>query len=132
MPDAGAATPFNAAPVLAPDVEVGIVPVLGESLQLLERSPVLHDRRNAHLVREQTLLWMGDQLIEHVLHPASAAQIQQPAGELQLVVEPRADEKDNEIAVDLGRHPPTSYFADEHHPQSPACRRSYLSSAAHR
>jgi hypothetical protein len=32
---------------------------------------------NAHLVGEQSLLGTGDQVVEHVLHPAPAPEVQQ-------------------------------------------------------
>jgi hypothetical protein len=124
MPDTGAAASSDAAPVLAPDVEVRILLIAGKSLQLLEGPPVLHDRRDAHLVGEQSLLRVVDQIVEHVLHPSPASEVQEAAREPELVVEPRADQENDEIAVDLGRHPPASHLTHEHHPPSTACGRS--------
>src|SRR3954452_11754832 len=111
MPDAGAAASSHPSPVLTPHIQVRIVLVLGERLQLLERPPVLDDRRDTHLVGEQPLVRARDEVVEHVLHPAATTQVDESASELQLVVEPGADQKDDEVALNLGNHPPASHIA---------------------
>src|SRR5438105_3942638 len=116
VPDARATALADAEPVLTPYIEVRVVLVLGERLQVLERSPVLHDRGEAHVVCEQSLLRTRHEVVEHVLHPASAAKVHQAARELQLVVETSADEKDHEVPVDLDGHAPTGHFAHSYHP----------------
>jgi hypothetical protein len=45
-----------------------------------------------------------------VLHPAPTTQVDETASELELVVKTGANEKDDEIALNFDRHPPTSHI----------------------
>ena len=54
---------------------------------------------------------MSHQIIEHVLHPTPATQVEHAASELQLVVETRTDEKDRTKSPSISaviRRPATS------------------------
>src|SRR6185312_12027331 len=92
-----------------------------------------HDRGKSHLVRQQSLLRSRHEVVEHVLHPALAAQVHEAARELELVVETSADEKDDEVPLDLDRHAPTGHFAHCHHPSVvDSERQSYLRGSRYR
>jgi hypothetical protein len=97
-----------------------VVLVPGERLQMVERTPVLDDRGEPHLIGEEALLGAGDQVVEHVLHPAPPAEVEEAAGELQLAVEPGPDEEDDEVTLDLGGHPPAGHFGHRT-PAIPLC-----------
>ena len=75
VPDPGSVAASDPPPVVAPHLEVRIVLVLGERLEVLKRSLVLNDRGDSQLVREQPLVRMRDEVVEHVRHPSPPAEI---------------------------------------------------------
>jgi hypothetical protein len=87
---------------------------------MLERAPVLHDRREADLVGEQPLLRMRDEVVEHLLHPSAPAEIAERRHQAQLAIRTCADQEHDEVAVDLRRHTPAS---DLRHPPPPILAR---------
>jgi hypothetical protein len=100
VPDTGARLLADAAPVVAPRLEVRIVFVAREGLEVLERSPILHDGGESHLIAEQTLFGMLREVVEHVLHTAPPAEITDAAKQVERL-ESRSDEEDDEVAVDF-------------------------------
>ena len=77
MPDTGPGAGADAFPVVAPHGHVRVAGVVGERLEMVERAPVLHDGRNPHVVAEQALIRPFHQVVEHVLHAAPAAEVQE-------------------------------------------------------
>ena len=65
---------------------------------------------------------MSNEIIQHMLHPAPATQINEAPRDLQLVVQTRADEKYHEVAVYLDGHSSASYIAHSYHPSVVSCR----------
>ena len=84
----------------------------GSSASLAKASSCSKDRQywtmvlQAHLVAEQPLLRVGDQVVEHGLHaPPPAAQVLQGPGEVELGVEAGTDEEHDEVTFDVRRPP---------------------------
>lgn len=80
----------------------GVVVAARERLEMLERPPVLDDRRQAHLVREQSLVRMLREVLEHVPHAPPSAQVAEAPNRVPQL-EAGADQEHHEVTVDLGR-----------------------------
>jgi len=94
---------------------VRIAGIAGERLKVIEGPPVLHDDRQPHLVTQQTLLRVGHQVVEHVLHAATTAEVRDAPERVELI-EPRPDQEHHEISIDLSRHPAASYVRHDSSP----------------
>src|SRR5439155_22228332 len=100
VPDASAIGLAYPPPVVAPSVQVRIFLVLGERFEMIERPPVLHDGLETHLVTQQALLRMLQQVVEHVVHASATTEIADSADEGE-EVEARADQEDDEAPFNL-------------------------------
>src|ERR1039457_4524995 len=109
VPDPRAIALADATPVVAPSGKMRICRVLGERLQMLEGPPVLHDHGQTHLVPEQALLRVRDQVVKHVLHAATAPEVDHAAKQTELGWA-CPDEEHDEVPVDLNRHSASSYL----------------------
>ena len=69
--------------------------------EMLERSPVLNDDLHSEDVPEETALRTFLELANHRLHREKH---RQPFVDLPRLVDPHADQEDDEIAVELSRH----------------------------
>ena len=75
----------------APHLEVGILGVLREGLEVVERTPVLHDREPHRFVPEQPLFRVRHEVLQHVVHALAAPEVAHARG-LAVVLAPVLDE----------------------------------------
>jgi hypothetical protein len=86
---------------------VQIARVPGEGLEVLEAAPVLDDGGEPHPVGQQPLLRTRHEVLQHGLHPApAAAEVHEALGGQPRLVQPGADQEDDEVAVDVGAEAP--------------------------
>src|SRR5436189_5068833 len=71
VPDASAIGLAYPPPVVAPSVQVRIFLVLGERFEMIEQPPVLHDRLDTHLITQQALLRLLQQVVNDVVHASA-------------------------------------------------------------
>jgi hypothetical protein len=102
-------------------MQVGIILVFSEGFEMVERPPVLHDRWQSHLIRQQTLLGVLHEVREHLAHALARAETTEFAeitnrADWMKEVDSGTDQEDDEVPVNLCS--PTALF-DLGHPTPP-------------
>jgi hypothetical protein len=85
---------------------VRIVTILREGLEMCERAPVLHDRRETHLVAEEYFLRVLAEEVEHVLYSATPTEIARRPERPEWTIDTGADQEHHEVTLDFGRPSP--------------------------